>query len=158
MIRRALIGVLAAGLMTVFTAGTAAAAPETTTTNAHGLVDTFVDVVPTCDNSAPALYTITTTSNAVEHDTVFADGRVHATFTQAGTFVAVPLVDPSLPSYTGHFATWGGFNQNSDSVVNGTDTFSVHGIGSDGSTFSVQQMEHFNTRPDGSVNEFFHCQ
>ena len=158
MMRRALIGVLAAGLITVFTAGTAAAAPVTTTTNAHGLVDTFVDVVPTCDNSAPALYTITTTSNAVEHDTVFADGRVHATFTQTGTFVAVPLADPSLPSYTGHFATWGGFNQNTDSVVNGTDIFSIHGTGSDGSTFSVQQNEHFNTRPDGSVNEFFHCQ
>jgi hypothetical protein len=157
MIRRALIGALAAGLITVFTAGAAAAAPVTTTTNAHGLVDTFVDVVPTCDNSG-AEYTITTTSNAIEHDTVFADGRVHATFTQTGKFVAVPLTDPSLPSYTGTFATWGGFNQNSDSVVNGTDTFSVHGTGSDGSTFSVQQMEHFNTRPDGSVNEFFHCQ
>jgi hypothetical protein len=158
MIRRALVGVLAAGLMTVFTASTATAAPTTTTTNAHGLVDTFVDVVPTCDNSAPALYTITTTSNLVEHETVFADGRAHATFTQTGKFVAVPLNDPSLPSYTGTFATWGGFNQNSDSVVNGTDIFSINGTGSDGSKFSVQQSEHFNTRPDGSVNEFFHCQ
>jgi hypothetical protein len=158
MIRRTLIGVLSAGLMTVFTAGTAAAAPVTTTTNAHGLVDTFVDVVPTCDNTAPALYTITTTSNLVEHDTVFADGRVHATFTQTGKFVAVPLDDPSLPGYSGTFATWGGFNQNSESVVNGTDIFSINGKGSDGSRFSVQQNEHFNTRPDGSVNEFFHCQ
>jgi hypothetical protein len=104
-------------------------APKTTTTNAHGWVDTFVGVVPTCDNNAPALYTITTTSNAVEHETV-----------------------------TGHFATWGGFNENSDWVVNGTATFSIHGPGSDGSTFSVQQMEHCNQRPDGSVNAFFHCQ
>ena len=83
MIRRAMIDALAAGLITVFTAGTAPAAPpETTTTNAHGLVDTFVDVVPTCDNSAPAPYTITTTSNFVLHEAVFADGRAHATFTQ----------------------------------------------------------------------------
>ena len=158
MIRRAMIGALAAGLITMFTVGAAAAAPETTTNNAHGLVDTFVDVVPTCDNSAPAPYTITTTSNLVEHETVFADGRVHATFTQAGKFVAVPLNDPSLPSFTGTFATWGNFNQNSDSVVNGTDIFSINGTGSDGSKFSVQQNQHFNTRPDGSVNEFFHCQ
>ena len=142
----------------LFTVGTAAAAPVTTTTNEHGLVDTFVDVVPTCDNSAQALYTITTTSNLVEHETVFADGRAHATFTQTGTFVAVPLDDPSLPSYTGRFTTWGGLNQNGDSVANGTDTFSVSGTGSDGSTFSIQQTEHFNQRPDGSVNEFFHCQ
>ena len=159
MIRRALVGVLAAGLITMFPAGTAAAAPpETTTTNEHGLVETFVDVVPTCDNSAPAPYTITTTSNLVEHETVFADGRVHATFTQTGTFVAIPLSDPTLPSYTGKFTAWGGFNQNSDSVANGTFTFSVRGTGSDGSTFSVNQVEHFNQRPDGSVNEFFHCQ
>lgn len=91
MIRRALIGALGAGLITVFSADTAAASPETTTTNEHGLVETFVDVVPTCDNSAPAPYTITTTSNLVEHETVFPDGRAHATFTQTGTFVAVPL-------------------------------------------------------------------
>ena len=157
MIRRALMGALAAGLIMVFTAGTATAAPETTTTHEHGLVDTFVDVVPTCDNSAPALYTITTTSNLVEHETVFADGRVHATFTQTGKFVAVPLSDASLPSFTGRFTTWGNFNQNSDSVVNTTFTFSIRGTGSDGSTFSVNQVAHFNQRPDGSVNEFFHC-
>jgi hypothetical protein len=58
------------------------------------------------------LYTITTTSNAVEHTTTFDDGRIHATFTQTGTFVAAPLDDPSLPSYTGKFTVWGGFNQN----------------------------------------------
>ena len=158
MIRRTLIGALMAVFITLFTVGTAAAAPVSTTTTEQGLVDTFVDVIPTCDNSAPALYTITTTSNFVLHETIFADGRAHATFTQTGTFVAVPLDDPSLPSYTGRFTTWGNFNQNSDSVVNSTDTFSIRGTGSDGSTFSVQQMEHFNQRPDGSVNEFFHCQ
>jgi hypothetical protein len=158
MIRRALIGALAAGLITVFTASTAAAAPpETTTTNQHGLVETFVDVIPTCDDSATAPYTITTTSNFVEHETVFADGRVHATFTQTGTFVAVPLNDPSLPSYTGKFTMWGNFNQNSDSVANSTFTFSIHGTGSDGSTFSVNLVQHFNQPPDGSVKEFFHC-
>ena len=157
MIRRALIGALTAGLITVFTAGVAAAAPQNTTHHEHGLVETFVDVVPTCDNSAPAPYTITTTSNLVEHETVFDDGRVHATFTQTGTFVAVPEADPSLPSYTGKFTVWGGFNQNSDSVANGTFTFSIRGTGSDGSTFRVNQVEHFNQRPDGTVNEFFHC-
>lgn len=157
MIRRTLIGALAAGLITVFTAGTAAAAPpETTTSHEHGLVETFVDVVPTCDNSAPAPYTITTTSNLVEHETVFADGRVHATFTQTGTFVAVPLDDPSLPSYTGKFTAWGGFNANGG-AVNGTFTFSVRGTGSDGSTFSVHSVDHFNTTPTGAEFFFTHC-
>ena len=72
------------------------------------------------------LYTITTTSNSIEHTTVFDDGWVHATFTQTGTFVAVPLEDPSLPSYTGKFTVWGGFNQNG-TTVNGTFTFNIRG-------------------------------
>ena len=156
MIRRALIGALTAGLLLVFTAGTATAAPITETTTTKGLVETFVDIVPSCEGGGP-LYTITTTSNLIEHETIFDDGRVHATFTQTGTFVAVPLDDPSLPSYTGKFTVWGGFNQNSDSVVNGTFTFNVRGKGSDGSTFSNSSIDHFNTRPNGSVNEFFHC-
>jgi len=156
MIRRTLIGALAAAMMLVFTAGTATAAPETTTNTAKNLVETFVDVVPTCEGGGP-LYTIMTTSNLVEHETVFEDGRVHATFTQTGKFIAVPLDDPSLPTYTGSFTAWGGFNQNSDSVVNGTFTFSVRGKGSDGSRFTNSNVEHFNTRPDGSVNEFFRC-
>jgi hypothetical protein len=62
----------------------ASAPPETTATHAKNLVETFFDVVPTCDLSG-AVYQITTTSNLVEHETVFSDGRVHATFTQTGT-------------------------------------------------------------------------
>jgi hypothetical protein len=156
MLRRLLImvGLMTAGLL--FTGAPAFAAPPVTETNhAKGLVETFVDVVPSCEGGGP-LYTITTTSNAVEHTTTFDDGRIHATFTQTGTFVAVPLDDPSLPSYTGKFTVWGGFNQNG-TTVNGTNTFNVRGTGSDGSTFSSSQVQHFNVRPDGTVNEFFHC-
>jgi hypothetical protein len=46
-----------------------------------------------------------------------------------GTFVAVPVDDPSLPSYTGTFTVWGGFNANGK-TVNGTLTMTVHGTGS----------------------------
>ena len=136
-------------------AGPAHAAPTTETNTAKGVVETFVDVVPTCEGGGP-LYTITTTSNLIEHMTIFDDGREHDTFTQTGTFVAVPLEDPTLPSYTGKFTVWGGFNANG-STVNGTFTFNVRGTGSDGSTFSNHSVDHFNARPDGSVNEFFHC-
>ena len=91
-----------------------------------GLVETFVDVVPTCEGGGP-LYRITTRSNLVEHETVFDNGNVHATFTQTGKFSAVPLNNLSLPSYTGKFTQWGGFNDNG-STVNGTFTFSVRGV------------------------------
>jgi hypothetical protein len=139
----------------VLLAAPAHAAPTPTTTTMHGVVDTFVDVVPTCDGGGP-LYTITTTSNMVEHETVFDNGDVHATFTQTGTFTAVPLDDPTLPTYTGQFTAWGNFNQ-SGQEVNGTSTYHVHGTGSDGSTFATHGVEHMDQRPDGTVHAFFHC-
>ena len=139
----------------VLLAGPAHAAPATETVTAKGVVETFVDVVPSCEGGGP-LYTITTTANSIEHVTAFDDGRSHETFTQTGTFSATPLDDPSLPSYTGKFTVWGGFNANG-STVEGTFTFSVRGTGSDGSTFSNQNVEHFNQRPDGTAHEFFHC-
>ena len=155
MLRRLLtVCLVAAGLLFIG-APAHAAPPVTETTHQKNLVETFVDVIPTCEEDGP-LYTITTTSNLVEHTTTFDDGRSHETFTQTGTFVAVPLDDPSLPSYTGKFTIWGGFNANGQ-TVNGTFTFNLTGTGSDGSTLNAHQVEHFNARPDGTVNEFFHC-
>ena len=154
MFRRLFAAVLAAGLLLLIGAPAYAQPPVTTTTTAKDQVDTFVDVFPACEGGP--LYTVTTTSNLIEHETVFDDGRVHATFTQTGTFVAVPLLDPSLPSFAGKVTAWGGFNQNG-TTVNGTFTFTVHGTGSDGSTLRFHSTDHFNVRPDGTVNEFFHC-
>jgi hypothetical protein len=151
---RAFLAVVIAGLLLTATPAFADP-PVTETTHEKGLVETFVDVVPTCEEDG-ALYTITTTGNLVMHETIFADGRVHATFTQTGKFVAVPLQDPSLPSFTGSFTIWGGFNQNGK-TVNGTFTFSVRGKGSDGLRPNTHVTEHFNVRPDGTVNEFFRC-
>ena len=153
MFRRLFVGLLAAALMSVG-APAFAAGPTTSTSTEKGLVETFVDVVPSCQGGG-ALFTITTTSNLVAHDTIGADGTVHSTFTQTGTFVAVPL-DPSLPSYTGKFTVWFGFNANG-TVVEGTSTFNIRGTGSDGSTFANHASDHFNVRPNGSVHEFFHC-
>jgi hypothetical protein len=129
--------------------------PVTETTIAKDVVETFVDVVPSCEGGGP-LYTVTTTTNLVSHETIFDDGRIHGTFTQTGTFVAVPLEDPSLPSYTGHLTVWGGFNQNA-STVNGTFTFNIRGLGSDGSTFRNHVTDHFNVTPTGAEFFFTHC-
>ncbi len=155
MIRRLLIGLMTVSLM--FVGGAAeAAAPVTRTVHVHGLVETFTDVVPSCEAGGPK-YLITTTSNAVRHVTRFDDGRRHVTFTQTGPFVAVPKFDSSLPTYTGHFTVWGGFNANG-STVTGTFTFNVHGTGSDGSMFTNHTVDHFNGTLDGSVmNEFHLC-
>jgi hypothetical protein len=73
-----------------------------------------------------------------------------------GDLTPPPLEDPSLPSYTGKVTIWGGFNANG-ATVNGTFTFNLRATGSDGSTINTHQVDHFNQRPDGTVNEFFHC-
>lgn len=155
MLRRVFTGVLAGGLFLLLGGTALAAPPQTETTTQKNVVETFVDVVPSCVGGGP-LYTITTTSNVIEHSTVFDTGQVHATFTQTGTFSAVPLNNPALPSYTGKFTAWGGFND-SGGAVNGTDTFSVRGTGSDGSSFSNHVVDHFNTTPTGAAFFFTHC-
>ncbi len=154
MLRRLALALLAP-LFVLVAAPAHAAPPTTTTTTQQGVVETFVDVVPTCEGGGP-LYVITTTTNRIEHETAFDDGRIHATFTDTGSFSAVPLADPTLPSYTGRVTIWGGFNQSTKNA-NGTFTFNVRGTGSDGSTFSNHLVEHFNERPDGTVQEFFRC-
>jgi hypothetical protein len=154
MFRRLFSVLLTAGLLLIATPAFAQP-PATETTTERNVTETFIDVVPTCQGGGPE-YEITITYNEVEHSTVFADGREHDTFTQTGTFVATPVDDPALPTYTGKFTVWGGFNANGK-VVNGTFTFSVHGTGSDGSTISVHDTDHFNTTPNGAEFAFTHC-
>ena len=155
MLHRLLTVVLMTACLLLTGAPAFAAPPETETTVQKNLVETFVDIVPTsnCVEEGP-LYTITTTTNLVEHSTVFDDGRAHFTFTQTGTFVARPL--NGGPSFTGSFTTWGGFNDNGK-VQNGTFTFTVRGTGSDGSRFVTHTTEHFNTTPTGAEFFFSKC-
>ena len=155
MLRRITLAVFASlALALAAFAGPASAAPTTTVSHEKGLVETVQDFVPRCDRGGE-IYNVTNTSNLVVKETVFDDGRVHATFTQTGKVSAVPA-DGTGPTYTGRFTVWGGFNANG-STVNGTFTFGVTLKGSDGSRVNNHNVEHFNLRPDGSVNEFFRC-
>jgi hypothetical protein len=125
-----------------------AAGAVSTTTTEHHETDTFTDVVP-CGADPEALYDITLTYNEVDHMTT-GPNSMHFTFTQTGTFVAVPQ-DSSLPTYTGHFMQWDGFNENAK-TASGTFTFSLHGTGSDGSTITFNAVEHFNVDANGVEN------
>jgi hypothetical protein len=141
------------GLMSIG-APALAAPPQTDTTVQRDVVETFDDVVPTCGEAGEPTHSITTTSTSVEHETTFEDGRVHATFTQTGTFVARPL--NGGPSFTGSFTSSGVFNVNGK-TVNGTFTFTVRGTGSDGSRFVTHVTDHFNTTPTGAEFFFTRC-
>ena len=152
MLRRLAMGLLTGSLLLI--GGPAyAEPPDTTTTTTQRLTETFTDVVPACDGGGP-LYAVTTTTHRVEGQTTFDDGRLHVIFTDVGTFVAVPLEDATLPTYTGKVLSTGTFNENGSSS-NGTFVFSVSGTGSDGSTFSVHSVEHSNERPNGTMQEAF---
>jgi hypothetical protein len=131
-----------------------AAPPVTETVHEHGGTDTLVEGSPTCEEGPP-LYEITITYNSVEHSTVFADGTGHFTFTQTGTFVAVPFGHTG-PGASGHFTVWGGFNQNNN-TVNGTFTFNVNGQFDDGTKISTHLVDHFNVTPAGAEFFFTHC-
>jgi hypothetical protein len=146
--------VLAVALAMGLATPAAAAPPITETTTQHGVTETFIDFAPTCEGGGP-LYEITITYNLVEHVTVFDDGRVHATFTQTGTFDAVAL-DPAEPDASGHFTQWGGFNQN-DQSVNGTFTFNVNGQFEDGTQINTHLVDHFNVVRSGAEFFFTHC-
>lgn len=136
----------------VFGAVPAAAGPATTSTVVvKDLVQTFPDVDPCTGN--PVI--VTTTSNGVFHTTT-KDGTVHVTFTQAGTFTFVG----AGVTGTGHFAIWGGFNQNAGGSVAGTFTFNVAGE-RNGSRFTAHAVDHMNATPNGMENLFskfhFNC-
>src|SRR5829696_1324069 len=111
MIRRLLAVLLATGLLLLIGAPAYAEPPVITTTVEKNVVENFVDFLPTCEGGPE--YTFTATSNLVSHDTVFIEeGRSHVTFTQTGTFVAEPVDDPNLPSFTGTFTILNGSNLN----------------------------------------------
>lgn len=131
----------------------ASASPPETTTITGKATDTFVDVVPTCEDGP--LYEITIDYNFVEHSTV-SDTGAHFTFTNTGTFHAVALV-PGQPDASGRFTQWAGFNQNPGGSVNGTFTFSVRGTFEDGTRINTHITDHFNETPTGASFFFTHC-
>jgi hypothetical protein len=145
----ALIALIATGILA---AAATAAPPVTETTNVKD-TETFVDVLPTCEDGD--LYEITLESNLVEHTTTFDDGRMHATFTQTGRFVAEAL-EPGGLDASGKVTIWGGFNDNGK-TVNGTFTFNLTGSYSDGTAIDFHAVDHFNTRPNGTENLFSRC-
>jgi hypothetical protein len=155
MARHLLVGLFTTALLLIG-APAFADAPITETINQKNIVNTFVDFLPACELGGP-LYTFTTTTNRVEHSTTFDDGRIQGTVVETGTFVGVPVEDPSLPTYTGKFTNRNSFFVQNGAVVTNTTTRTVHGTGSDGSTLTIHVTQHVNVPPTGAINEFFRC-
>jgi hypothetical protein len=114
----------------------------------HNATDTFVDVVP-C-TGAPA--TINLTYNAVFHGTINKTGSWF-TGTMTGTVAATTLgLDPI--TYTGHFTTWFGDENNQQNDVEHS-TFNLHLTGSGGSTLSAHENAQAAMNANGTITVSF---
>lgn len=113
-----------------------------------GATDTFVDVIP-C-TGAPA--TITITYNDIFHGTINKTGSWF-TGTMSGTVAATTLgLNPI--TYTGHFTTWFGDENNLKNDVEHS-TFNVHLTGSDGSTIAFHDNAQAAMNANGTITVSF---
>jgi hypothetical protein len=122
------------------------------TQNFHGAFPPM-HVTPLCGSAAPG-GTLSSTGNAVFHITINAAGDEWVTNTQEAWFNLVP--DTGTVTYTGHFAIWFGASLNRNNVVL-HDIFNIHATGSDGSTLSINIVDHLSMSADGQVNVFMDC-
>jgi hypothetical protein len=142
----AVVALLLVGITTISAAGAGAGAVSYTQTFHNA-----TDVQPFGNPCTNEPGTVTLTYNGVFHATELTSGQGAGTFwvtgTMTGDFVITPD-DASQPSYTGHFATWFGDNNN---LHNGTETstLSVHGTGSDGSTLRFHDVAHLSASASG---------
>jgi hypothetical protein len=146
---RKLVLLLLVPLLLGLMAGPALAQATSTTTPFHGATEEFVDVNPCTGDPA----TIQLTYNGVLHESTAANGSMHVTGTQTGTIVVTPL-DPTLPSYTGHFTAWFGGNLNSR-TEGFWFTLSVKATGSDGSQLVFNLVEQLHISATGEVTVEF---
>lgn len=146
------VAVVAMLLFTVASASRAAAAGA----GAVSYTQTFKDATDSFITPNPCTGvsgTVTETYNGVFHVTELTSGQGAGTFWATGTltgdFVFTPD-DATQPSYTGHFTTWFGDNNN---LQNGTETstLSLHGTGSDGSTLRFHEVAHMSVSATGTT-------
>lgn len=146
----AVVGMLLIASTSVFADGNGA---TSFTQTFHNATQTFSPPDPSASNPCTgAAATIQLTYNGVFHITVNGAGDGWVTGTQTGAIVLTP-VDPTQPSYTGHFATWFGGAENNRNFLDHF-TFSVNAVGSDGSTLTFHETGHFSVSASGMTETF----
>jgi len=116
----------------------------------HGVFDPGLDGPNPC--SGADIVATDASGTVVNHVTFFPTGdEVWATFTETGK---VTLLDSNNVTYTGHVTAWGGFNMNEQNT-NNSFTLTVHLSGSDGSSITVHEVQHFALNANGVVTVNF---
>lgn len=136
---------LAIGTTTAMAGGNGA---TTFTDNEHGVVDVFHDMNPCTGDPG----TVSAVENQIFHGTINKTGSWF-TGTVEGQFTFTPD-DPTKVTYTGHFATWFGDENN---LRNGVEhsTFNVNATGTDGSHLQFHDNAQATVNADGTVTVSF---
>ncbi len=151
---RVLVGVVGSGALLAPSA--AVAAPGGTghtvsiTEVTHGVFDAGLTDPNPCTGAD--VVAADASGTVVNHVTFFPDGdEVWATFTETGK---VTIVDSNGVTYTGQITLWGNFNLN-EKNTNFTFTLTLTLSGSDGSTITVHEVQHFALNANGVVTVDF---
>src|SRR6476660_4065392 len=120
----------------------------TFTDNQHGVVDVFHDMNPCTGDPG----TVSAVENQIFHGTINKTGSWF-TGTVEGKFTFTPD-DPSRVTYTGHFATWFGDENN---LRNGVEhsTCNVNATGTDGSHLQFHENAQATLNANGTVTVSF---
>jgi len=152
MIKRLLVLMAALVATAAFATPVSAAAATSSTQNFHGAFPAM-HVDPLCGGTAPGGM-LFATGNAVIHTTTNAAGDFWFTQTQEAWFTLIP--DTGTVTYTGHFAIWFGASINQNNAVQ-HDIFNIQATGSDGSTVTINAVDHFSISASGQITEFMAC-
>lgn len=149
-------GALAAGAAVLAAPAVAFAAPGgtghtvTETEHIHGQFTEPEFATNPCNGAD--IVTMDAFGNVVSHVTFFPGGdEFWATFTEEGK---ATVVDATGVTYTGHFTAWGNFNQNNQNT-NNSFTLTVKLDGSDGSSITMHEVQHFAVNANGDVTVDF---
>ena len=145
MVVGALVSLLTLAAPGAFAGGNGA---QTFTQNDHNVTDS----VPSANPCTGDTGTLTETYNDIFHGTINKTGSWF-TGTVEGKFTFVPD-DPTAVTYTGHFATWFGDENNLQNDVEHS-TFNVHATGSDGSTLSFHENAQAAMNANGVITVSF---
>ncbi len=151
--RLAQFGVVAGTLGSMLALGVPAASAggngaQTFTQNDHNVTDS----VPSANPCTGDTGTLTETYNDIFHGTINKTGSWF-TGTVEGKFTFVPD-NPAKVTYTGHFATWFGDENNLRNDVEHS-TFNVHATGSDGSRLAFHENAQAAMNANGVITVSF---
>src|SRR6476619_963252 len=150
------VALLVAAAALTLLAPAASAAPGgtghtvTMTEITHGVFDAGIEGPNPC--SGADIVSVNASGTVVNHVTFFPAGdEVWATFTETGK---ITIVDSNGVTYTGRLTDWGNFNLN-EKNTNFSFTLTITLRGSDGSTITAHEVQHFAQSANGVVTVDF---